>query len=70
MDMPSIDIRRLAPAAFVAIALALAPATLSPTGTVEVEELCASADCAPKAGAFCTEDGRILQDYEPVRGVG
>ncbi len=50
-------IRSLGAATVIAFALALVPATVAPTGGLEINGLCASGECVSAPGKFCMAGG-------------
>lgn len=63
------SIKRSLGIAFVlAFACVMIPASISPTGTLEVDGLCATSDCERAPGGFCLKDGSLLHGYRNVVG--
>ena len=63
------QLKRSLKAAFVlAIAWTFVPAGVSPTGQLEVEELCASGNCERKAGSACIDGGQVLWGWKNIIG--
>lgn len=46
--------------------LFLIPVSISPAGSVELDGVCASAECKPKTGAKCYDQGSIYPDARLV----
>ena len=53
-------------AASIAAALFLVPVSISPAGSIELDGVCASANCAPKVGSNCYDEGSIYPDARPI----
>lgn len=60
--------RSLAIGFVLALAWTFVPASISPTGGIELDGLCASGDCERKAGAFCVDGGQPIFNYRNVIG--
>ncbi len=58
-------IRTFGVATLIALAFALIPASVAPTGGLEINGLCASADCERSLGSVCfQESGPPLWGYK------
>ena len=60
--------RTLGLASLIALALALIPASVTPTGGLEINGLCASGDCERSPGSICMSDGPPKMGYKSVIG--
>ena len=60
------SLKRCCVATLLAFALALVPASISPTGGLELESLCASGDCVRSPGNICWDDDLLLFGYKNV----
>jgi len=56
-----LSIRWTVVASIVAV-LFLVPVSISPAGSVELDGVCASAECQHKTGARCYDEGQIYPD--------
>ena len=61
-------IRSLGVATLIALALMLVPASVAPTGGLEVNGLCASAECRNSPGSFCMAGGPPILNKKTVIG--
>lgn len=52
--------------ASIVAALLLIPVSISPAGQVELDGLCASAECREKIGEKCYDDGTVYPDARPI----
>ena len=43
-----------------AFAWIMVPASVSPSGSIEVDGLCASGNCVTSSGSFCFVDGNLI----------
>ena len=60
--------RNIAIGFILALVWTMVPASISPTGSIEVDTLCASGACQRTAGAFCLDGGDVLWGYRNVIG--
>lgn len=52
--------------ASIVAALFLVPVSISSAGSVELDGVCASAECREKVGAKCYDEGTIYPDARPI----
>lgn len=52
--------------ASIVAALFLVPVSISPAGSVDLDEVCASAECAEKVGSKCYDEGTVYLDARPI----
>ncbi len=66
--MPLLRNVRWIAASLLAATLLFLPVTISPAGSLEVEGLCASADCRRMFGMYCFDlaTGQTLVDYKMI----
>lgn len=52
--------------AAIVITLFAVPVSISPAGSVEVDGVCASAECARKYGSYCFDSGEMYPDARVI----
>lgn len=60
--------RAIGIATLLIVGFSIVPVSLSPTGGLEVNGLCASGDCERNSGSFCWIDGQVLYGWKNVVG--